>query len=71
MPEQESLIERNAELAVFPDRRPFIPGEERGWCRAIKDAVRGNEPRDGGFKISDIRICLERDGLEDATHLIL
>jgi hypothetical protein len=31
MPEQESLVERNAELPVFPDRRPFFPGQKRGW----------------------------------------
>jgi hypothetical protein len=54
MREQERLVERNAELAVFPDRCPLIPGEERGWCRAVKNAIGGDEPRDGGFKIGDI-----------------
>src|SRR5271156_4114540 len=71
MPEQEGLVERNAELAVFPDSCPLIPGEERGWCRAVKNAIGGDEPRDGGCKIGDLRLCLERNRLEDASHLIL
>src|ERR1700710_2684146 len=71
MSEQKNLVERNAELAVFPDRRSLVPGEKRGWRRAIKDAIRGDEPRDGGVKTGDMRCCLERNGLEDATYLIL
>jgi hypothetical protein len=71
MPEQKDLVERNPELPAFPDRRSFFRGQKFGWRRAIKITVRGDEPRNGGFKAGDMRGCLERNGFEDAAHLIL
>jgi hypothetical protein len=59
---------RNFRLSRPP---PVLPRPETRLVRAVKDAVCGNEPCDGGFQIGDIRGCLEPDGLEDTTRLIL
>jgi hypothetical protein len=38
MPERQSLEKHNAELSGFPDRRSFVIGQQRGWCRAVRNA---------------------------------